>query len=509
MFDPQTRVEFANKNFLDAMGYTLSEVVGKPHAMFVDPAERDSAAYQAFWDDLRSGKPKVAEFRRIAKSGADVWIQASYNPIRDRLGNIRKVVKIATVITEQKLKAADHKGQIDAIHRSQAVIEFALDGTILTANDNFLKAMGYTLDEIAGRHHSLFVSASERQSAAYRTFWDELAAGKYKAAEFERFAKDGRSVWIQASYNPIFDPDGRPIKVVKFATDITSQKLRQADADGKIAAMDKAQAVIEFEPDGTILHANENFLTAMGYRLEEIVGKHHRIFMGADFVDSAEYRTFWQDLQNGKFHSREFKRFSKSNEPIWIRATYNPIHDPAGRIVKVVKFATDITAEIAAREKFEILSLVANETDNSVIITDPEGRIEYTNPGFERMTGYTGAEVIGRKPGDFLQGAGTDGATVAAISASLSRRAPFYGEILNYTKAGEPYWISLSINPVFNAKGTIVRFISIQANITATKQRQLEDATRLDAIGTANAICEWDAHGRLKSANNFLRDTGA
>ncbi len=213
----------ANGNFLTALGYTLAEIQGRHHSLFVDPAERDGADYKRFWEALGQGRYQAGEYRRIGKNGKEVWIQASYNPIIGRNGKPFKVVKFAVDITEQKVKAADFQSQIDAINKSQAVIQFAMDGTILDANENFLKAVGYTLPEIQGRHHSLFVAAADRESPAYRRFWEALNRGEYQIAEYKRIGKNGREVWIQATYNPIFDPCGKPVKVVKFATDITAQ----------------------------------------------------------------------------------------------------------------------------------------------------------------------------------------------------------------------------------------------------------------------------------------------
>jgi methyl-accepting chemotaxis protein len=255
-------------------------------------------------------------------------------------------------------RLADVRAQLDAINRSQAVIEFELDGTILGANDNFLAALGYKRDEIVGKHHSMFLDAETRASAEYRRFWTDLAAGKFQAGEFKRIAKGGREVWIQASYNPVLDASGRAYKVVKFAADITAAKLQAADWLGQVDAISKSQAVIEFELDGTIRTANANFLGAVGYRLDEIVGKHHSMFLDAEHRASPEYRRFWTDLAAGKFQRGEFKRVAKGGRETWLQATYNPILDPSGRPCKVVKFATDITAQVAARRDQEIVAKV-------------------------------------------------------------------------------------------------------------------------------------------------------
>lgn len=498
----------ANANFLKTVGYSLAEIKGQHHRMFVDPAERDSEAYRAFWAELGKGEFKSAEFRRIAKDGREIWLQATYNPILNRFGRPIKVVKFATDITAQKLRNADYEGKIAAIEKSQAVIEFALDGTILDANANFLNTVGYTIEEIRGKHHRMFVEPAERDSAGYRSFWERLGRGAFQSGEYRRITKSGREFWLQATYNPILGPSGKPIKVVKFASDITAEKLRNADYEGKIAAINKSQAVIEFSLDGTILDANDNFLKAVGYSLNEIRGQHHRMFVIEEERDSAAYKAFWDDLSRGRFQSGEYRRMKKGGEHIWLQATYNPILDPTGKPLKVVKFASDITNEIGKRRQFELLSLVANKTDNSVLITDAQGRIEFVNPGFTRMSGWTSDEVMGRKPGDFLQGPGTSQETRAAIRERLDRSEPFYDEILNYSKDGRPYWISLAINPVFNAAGKLERYISIQANVTETKQASVQRGIQLDAISASNAICEWNLDGSLVTANAYLRGLG-
>ncbi len=240
---------------------------------------------------------------------------------------------------------ADYAGQAAAIRKSQAVIEFAMDGTILDANDNFLKALGYRLEEIRGRHHSMFVDEAYRQSSEYREFWAALNRGEYQAAEYKRIGKGGREVWIQASYNPILDPAGKPFKVVKFATDMTEQKLRNADYVGQIAAISKSQAVIEFKMDGAVLTANGNFLKVLGYRLEEIEGRHHSMFVDEAYRQSSEYREFWAALNRGEYQAAEYKRLGKGGKEVWIQASYNPIMDLNGKPFKVVKYATDITPQ--------------------------------------------------------------------------------------------------------------------------------------------------------------------
>ncbi|MCS4093567.1 PAS domain-containing methyl-accepting chemotaxis protein [Rhizobium sp. BK176] len=244
-------------------------------------------------------------------------------------------------------KALNSRAIIEALDRSQALIEFKLDGTIISANENFCKVLGYAAGELTGKHHRIFVDPREANSPDYQAFWQGLASGKFDQRQYKRFTKDGRPVWIEASYNPVFRR-GKPYKVVKIATDITRAKLRESDSIGKLGALSRAQAIIEFTPRGEILTANENFLQALGYSLSDIVGQHHRMFCEGDYVKSSAYQDFWARLGRGDFFSDEFKRIAKGGREIYIQATYNPIFDDDGKVAKVVKFATDITGRVYA-----------------------------------------------------------------------------------------------------------------------------------------------------------------
>ncbi len=265
-------------------------------------------------------------------------------------------------------QTADLEALLKALDKSQAVIQFDLTGKILTANSNFLSALGYTLSEIQGQHHSMFVEPDYARSRDYQLFWERLRAGEYQAAEYKRLGKDGKEVWIQASYNPILDARGQPYKVVKFATDITAEKLKAADYEGQINAIGKAQAVIHFNLDGTILTANPNFLNALGYTLDEIKGQHHRMFVEPAYAASSDYQLFWERLRAGEYQSAEYKRIGKGGREVWIQASYNPIFDPSGRPFKVVKFATDITAQVNRRLESERIGGIVDSNLERIVL---------------------------------------------------------------------------------------------------------------------------------------------
>ncbi|GJE02219.1 methyl-accepting chemotaxis protein [Methylobacterium isbiliense] len=348
-FAPDGTILDANDNFLAAMGYARDEILGQHHRMFVAADEAASPAYAEFWSSLRAGRFQAAEYRRLARGGREVWIQATYNPVLDSAGRVIKVVKFATDVTAQKQRTAEYEAQIFAINKAQAVIHFNLDGTILDANENFLHTVGYPLDAIRGQHHRMFVDPAYAASHEYAEFWQRLNRGEFHAGEYRRLGQGGREIWLQASYNPVFDAAGRPCKVVKYATDITAQKLHTADVNGQIQAIGRSQAVIAFAVDGTILDANENFLQAVGYHLDEIKGRHHRMFVEAEHAASREYQAFWADLGAGEYKAGVYRRRGRDGREIWLQATYNPILDMNDTPFKVVKYASDITGSIQAR----------------------------------------------------------------------------------------------------------------------------------------------------------------
>ncbi|RAI45472.1 methyl-accepting chemotaxis protein [Rhodoplanes roseus] len=271
------------------------------------------------------------------------------------------------------LPTGSSSATLAALDRSQAMIEFKLDGTIITANKNFLDALGYTLAEIQGKHHRMFVEPDYGNSPAYREFWAKLNRGEFEAAQFKRIGKGGKEVWIEASYNSVLNARGKPFKVVKIATDVTETKMEYADLLGKVNAIARSQAVIEFGLDGTVITANENFLAVLGYTLAEIQGKHHGMFVDPAERASTEYKRFWEALNRGEFQARQYKRLGKGGKEVWIEASYNPIFDMNGRVYKVVKFATDLSkrkAENAAlADSFEssvkaLVGTVASSADD-------------------------------------------------------------------------------------------------------------------------------------------------
>ena len=254
-----------------------------------------------------------------------------------------------------------------ALNRVQAVIEFELDGTILHANDNFLNVLGYTLADVQGKHHRMFCPPEYANSDEYAQFWHKLGQGQFDAGEYKRVTRDGREIWLNASYNPIFDAEGRPFKVVKFASDVTAIKRRNAEYESKVSAIGKAQAVIEFDMQGNVLDANDNFLAVMDYELSDIQGEHHRMFCEPEYAGSADYRKFWQKLNRGEFDAGRYKRLGRHGKAVWIQATYNPILDLNGKPYKVVKFAIDISDQVNLENSIQARSASDGRKVNALL----------------------------------------------------------------------------------------------------------------------------------------------
>jgi methyl-accepting chemotaxis protein len=492
------RVIDANANFLNLVGYTLEEIRGQHHSLFVDPADRDGPAYRAFWEKLARGEYDTGRYRRVAKGGREVWLQASYNPVLDADGKPVRVAKYATDVTAMREREAEADGRLTAINKVMAVIEFTLDGRVIDANENFLATLGYSLDEIRGQHHSMFVDAGDRQGPAYRAFWDKLARGEHDAGRYRRIGKGGREVWIQASYNPILNANGKPIKVVKYATDVTAAALQEADFRGQIGAIDKAQAVIEFGLDGRILTANGNFLATLGYTIDQVRGQHHSMFLDPAERHAPEYRAFWEKLGRGEYDAGRYRRLGASGREIWIQASYNPILDLNGRPFKVVKYASDVTAEVTAARMLAATVGKAEEAVSAALTNDFTLRVP--TDGVEgpvaRLAGGLNRIVEGMAEqfrfGEALREAVSETqAVVAAAEANdLTRRVPLDG------KTGEIGALCGGVNGLLETMTGVLGAMTESCGTITTASREI-------AVGNA------DLAQRTEEQASSLEETSA
>ncbi|ORM66312.1 pili assembly chaperone [Pantoea rodasii] len=272
-------------------------------------------------------------------------------------------------------KRGHSSATLSSLQDAIAMVEFTPEGHILTANDLFLERMGYTLKEIIGQHHSIFCTADLVQSPQYRDFWRRLNRGEGFSDKFLRVAKHSRPIWLEANYVPVQDRSGRVIKIVKLASDITARIMDAQEQRAMTTAIERSMAVIAFNLKGEVLMTNDNFLKTMGYRTGEVIGVHHSQFCPPEMRNSEEYRRFWHKLNQGEFISGQFQRVNKLGRTVWLRATYNPVFNEAGELYKVVKFATDVTAQV---EKNHLEREAAQQAYQTALQTSESTRLGAT-----------------------------------------------------------------------------------------------------------------------------------
>ncbi len=331
-----------NQKFIDLSQYSREELIGKPHNTTRHP-DMPKEVFKELWSTIGKGNIFRGVVKNRKKDGTPYYVDAVIAPIMGSNGKPRKYLGVRYDITESEIERQNAKGIISAIDSTFSFVEFDTNGNIVNANKNFLEATGYRSEEIVGKNHRMFVESTQAYSNDYAQFWTDLREGKSQSDSIKRISKDGRVIWLQAVYAPVFDEMHRVTKVVKIASNITGEKL-------KADAISKSQAVVDFALDGTIVSANENFLKTVGYTLEEIKGKHHRIFCDDSYTNSAAYKEFWNKLGRGEADSGRYKRIGKGGKVIWLQATCNPNFDQFGRPCGVTKFGADISIQVEVEE---------------------------------------------------------------------------------------------------------------------------------------------------------------
>lgn len=503
-FTPTGEILDANANFLAAVGYRREDVVGKHHSIFMPGSQADQPAYHAFWQSLSAGSVQQGQFKRVARDGSELWLEASYNPVFDESGSVSKIIKYATVITAQKKQGLEFQGQMTAINKVLGVIEFSLDGHILAVNPNFASVTGYSPEEVIGKHHRLFMPAEAANSESYGQFWSSLAQGRSDSGVYKRLGKNGKEIWLQATYNPIFDEDGKPYKVVKFAMDITAQKQKEADSTGQILAIQNTMAVIEFDLQGNILGTNSIFLQTMGYQESEVLGKHHRMFVLAEEQQSREYQQFWQALAEGQAYSGVFKRIGAQAKQVWLQASYNPILDLNGKPFKIVKYATDITAQYL-RDRDNAGQIESINRSLATIEFSLDGHIAKVNKNFTDVVGYSESEVIGQHHRMFMPENQKYAPEYQAFWQNLAQGKFQAGVFQRVNKQGQPVWLQASYNPILDEKGQPVKVVKYAIDIS---EQKATESGLIQSVSETQQLLESSQNGDMTARIDLNGKTG-
>jgi methyl-accepting chemotaxis protein len=457
-FDLGGNVLSANENFLNVTGYSAEEVIGQHHRLFCTPDYARSGEYALFWEKLGRGEYHSGAFKRLGKGGKEVWIQATYNPILDLRGRPVKIVKYAMDVTAQRLAAVEAEGKVEAIGRQHGVAEYDLSGKLLTANDAFCRMLGHRLEDLIGQDHQALCHPGCQIMTDYRQFWYKMSRGEHEHGDYRRLGRNGREIWVHSSYNPILDLDGKPWKVVEFATDVTESKRVNLEFQGKVDAISRAECVLETDLDGLVIDANQNYLDMIGYAIEEIRGKDQRMMLEHDVAESEAYRQRAEGVSHGEFLSGEFKRIAKGGREVWLRATVNPILDPCGKPYKLVTYAMDVTEDKLRSIEVEN-RLSAIERSQATIEFDMDGNVLTANANFLAVMGYTLREIVGQHHSMFCMPEYLKSKDYGDFWRRLNNGDTHSGRFHRLGKYGRDVHIQASYSPVFDLTGRPVRVI--------------------------------------------------
>ncbi|UZR95191.1 PAS domain S-box protein [Chondrinema litorale] len=495
-FNMDGTIDEVNQKFIETIGYSEEELKGKSHKTLCTPEYAESTEYKQFWVNLRQGKPDKGVYKRVKKDGSEIWLEATYNPIQDVDGNFYKVVKYAQDVTMRRLANSENRGKLAAISQSNLVAEFNLEGNIIYINDAFLKQTGYREEELLGKHHRTLCLSEYTNSPEYKEFWARLKNGQFDKGVYKRVKKDGTEMWLEATYNPIADDEGRLMKVVKYAQDVTERRLTNSENRGKLAAISSSNLVAEFDLDGNVIFANDSFLSNMGYSQDELLGKHHRTLCLPEYTNSLEYREFWAKLRKGQFDKGVYKRVTKGGAEVWLEATYNPIADDEGNLMKVVKFAQNVTKRRLNNSENRG-KLAAIDKSSGSIEFNMAGEITSVNDNFINLLGYSREELVGWHHSMLCDPEYASSDVYKQFWNRLNRGEFIGGEFQRVGKGGKEIWIQATYNPIKDDDGNLLKVVKYAQDVTDFKVSFNALSTFLDELTKGNFDSELD----LKNLN--------
>ncbi|MDN5212712.1 PAS domain S-box protein [Fulvivirgaceae bacterium BMA12] len=464
--DGRGHIEFANAGFSRLTGYELNEVIGKKPGSFLQGPDTDPETAKRISSRLREAEPIYEEILNYKKDGASYWVSLMINPIFDEEHKVEKFISIQADITETKIKSLDYAYQLEAISRSNAVIEFNKDGIVEAVNENFLNILGYKKEEIIGQHHAIFVDEKTKLSKAYEEHWKKLKNGEHLEGEFKRINKNGQEIWLKGIYNPVFDIQNKLSKIIKFAVDITREKELQIAAQeqgfllkNQLDTINKTLASIEFDMDGVVRDANEIFLSVTGYEKKELVGKPYTQLIPQSELDKPQTQIMWHNLREGQFFTGEFKKVDKSGKELWLLGTYNPILDQHGKLQMIVMFAQFITKE---KEKQLDLRGTVNALKQSLPVMElnSDGTFKNANELFFSYFGYKRLELRNAKFDLFLNG-DAGGHKIKAVFKKLEGEECVQENLKLVGKKGSYGRFKTTFYPIKNLENKLCKIVVI------------------------------------------------
>ena len=388
-------IRSVNDCFLAHFESRRDEVLGQPYRHFCASIRADDAGGDGVLARLAAGEPVMRTFEHVGPQARTTWMALSMLPVKDTLGHASHALILARDVTEAKTQSVENQCKLEAISRSHGIIEFDLSGNILDANETFLKLTGYRLDEIRGQHHRLFVDSEEQRSPEYRQFWQRLGRGETASGKYMRFGRNGRRLWIQASYNPILSPDGQPAKVIKYCSDITESKLKAVETQVMMSAVSATSCVLVLDREGIILSVNEGMSRALSTPSEDLVGRHESCILFEEDFRSADYEAMWQGLRAGRMAQGAFRRRAAGGREVWFSSTRSPVTGIDGTLQKVLVVAQDITQDQLSRLD-AAGKLGAIDRAQAVIEFVLQGLVLQANDNFLRLFGYKAEDILGR-----------------------------------------------------------------------------------------------------------------
>lgn len=503
-FNAVGEITAINKNALTALDYIESELLNQHHRILISPEEASSVSYREFWVGLGNGITQSGSFKLQTKTGKTVWMQGYYAPVLNSNKNLRKVVVYLTDITQSNNNLHLLQAEDEALNASFGVVECNLDMKILECNDLFAQPLGYKQEELIGKPITDIVSPEVARSKEYQSLWEALARGERQVTQIKRVSRNGNELWYQGTYAPIKTPEGKTFKVIIYSVDITEEKNRNANYEGQIQAIRKAQTVLEMDMNGIITDVNDVFCLTSGYQRTEIIGKNLTLLLNDKFRNSSEFREFWDRLKRGETVSGEFKLLGKGDKEFWISANYNPILDLNLKPFKVVKYGSEITQIKKERADNEGQLSSINRSIGKVEY-DLDGLITKVNDIFCLQTGYSAGELIGKHHDVLVTKTLKTSSSYQDFWKKLNAGEFVSGIYETVGKDGKQVWLNASYNPILDENEKPYKVVHFAIDIT---QQKLTESNLASAVAETKDVIDSAKLGDLSSRVSLIGKDG-